>query len=84
VLPDLDVGVASGRRVQQLLGVAHSSDLELALLQGAQACWPQGMPLIAILQSTLAILAYTRAVIAECSCMIQQWCSLGRVTMLAE
>jgi hypothetical protein len=53
VLPDLDVGVTSGHGVQQLLGGAHSGDLGLAraLLQSAQACWPQTMPLIAILHS---------------------------------
>jgi hypothetical protein len=54
VLPDLNVGVASGHSVQQLLGGAHSGDLGLALLQGTQACWPQGMPILAILHSMLA------------------------------
>jgi hypothetical protein len=79
VLPDLDVGVTSGHGVQQLLGGAHSVDLGLALLQGTQACWPQTMPLIAILHSTLAILECTRAAIAECSRMLQQRCSSARV-----
>jgi hypothetical protein len=84
VLPDLDVGVAFGHGVQQLLGGAHSGDLGLALLQGAEACWPQGMPLIAILHSTLAILECTQAMVAECSRMLQQGAHLGRVTMLVE
>jgi hypothetical protein len=84
VLPDLDVGIASGHGVQQLLGGAHGGDLRLALLQGTQACWPQGMPLLAILHSTLAILECTKAMIVECSCMLQQRCSLGKVSILAE
>jgi hypothetical protein len=84
VLPDLDVGVTSGRSVQQLLGGAHGGDLGLALLQGTQACWCQTMPLVAILHSTLAILECTQAFVAECSRMLQQRCSSGKVSMLAK
>jgi hypothetical protein len=53
VLPDLDVSVTSGHGVQQLQWGAHGGDLELALLQGAQTCWPQDVPLLAILHTPL-------------------------------